>query len=449
MEPNPETLRAQITGLFQAGIAAANPDLAVKRHLRIEGQTLCFGLPCDQRTGRWQNIHLLAFGKAATAMAAAAINLIPSDWLAGKGLVITNDDNVTPVKGCEVIGAGHPLPNAAGLNAAQTLAAKLATTQAGDLVLVLISGGGSALLPYPADGISLADKIATTQNLLACGADIKQINCVRKHLSKLKGGGLAQMAAPADVQALILSDVLGDDLSAIASGPTVADDSRFSDAIDILKSYNLWQQTPPAVQHRLQQGASGLLPETPKPGDPIFLNTDQHLIGSNTISVNAIFDAAKTLGYATQLYNQQLIGEARIVAEQWVEYAKPLLEQITQPTALIAGGETTVTVRGNGLGGRNQELALAFALAAERHELKGGWLFLSGGSDGRDGPTDAAGGIVDPQTLTRIRKAAIDPAAMLDDNNAYQALKAAQDLLLIGATGTNVADLQILLLHPN
>jgi hydroxypyruvate reductase len=442
------SLREHAVAIFQAGVAAADPHLAVRHFLKVDSELLHIGSPqIGYRSGDWRRIHLIAFGKAACAMADAAQAIIPESWLAGKGLVVTNFENMDVVENCQVFGAGHPLPDAAGLHAAKTLASRLHDSKSGELVLVLVSGGGSALLPYPVAGVNLAEKSLTTQLLLASGAGINQINCVRKHLSQLKGGGLARLAAPADLHALILSDVLDNDLSAIASGPTVPDDTTFADAVAILESFGIWQHIPLNVQNHLQQGIQGLHIETPKSGDPIFKRADHTLVGSNATSVDAAMYAATDLGYQAQLYSKQLCGEARSVAEQLV--LKALAAETRQPIALIAGGETTVTLRGTGKGGRNQEMALAFALAAEKYGLNSELTFLSGGTDGRDGPTDAAGGIVDNSTLQRIRDAALDPEAMLDDNNAYPALKAANDLLLCGATGTNVADLQILLLHPN
>jgi len=448
-----ETLRQQAIAFFQAGVAAADPYQAVKSALLADDKQLHLRLDLTDavklRTGNWPRIHLIAFGKAACAMAAAARDTLPAQQLAGKGIAVTTYDNVTTVEHIEVIGAGHPLPDAAGLQAAKLVTEHARSAQHGDLVLVLVSGGGSALLPAPADALTLDEKIATTNLLLACGADINQINCVRKHLSRLKGGGLAKLAAPADLHALILSDVLGDDLSAIASGPTVADDTRFADAIAVLKSYKVWEQIPALVQSHLLQGEQGLQAETPKSGDEIFKNTSHMLIGSNSISVDAVLNAAAEQHYRTDLYSKHLSGEARLVAGKLAAYAKTLQTNgQKQPTAIIAGGETTVTLTGNGKGGRNQEMALAFALAAEQYGLTGDWTFLSGGTDGRDGPTDAAGGIVDSGTLQRIRQTGLDPVAMLNNNDAYSALKAANDLLMTGATGTNVADLQILLLSP-
>ena len=445
-------LREHCLAFFRAGVAAADPQAAVRRCLSsIDGQLQIRLDPNDTelRQGNWSKIHIIAFGKAACAMAIAARQSIPAELLTDSTIAVTTYDNVCEMEGLEVIGAGHPLPDSNGLLAAHKIADKLLGTQQNELVLVLISGGGSALLPYPVDGVSLADKIATTELLLACGATINQINCVRKHLSKLKGGGLARMAAPADLHALILSDVLGDDLSAIASGPTVADPSHFADAISVFKTKQIWDQVPSTVKDYLRQGEAGLQPETLKPADPVLNNTTHTLIGSNAISVEALVHAAQQQGYQTHLYSKHLAGEARQIAEQLVLYCKNLQNQgLQQASAIIAGGETTVTLTGNGKGGRNQEMALAFALAAERHGLPCNWTFLSAGTDGRDGPTDAAGGIVDAQTLSKIRHADIDPQAALANNDSYTALQAAHDLLMTGATGTNVADLQILLLHP-
>jgi len=448
-----EIQRRDIVAIFKAGVAAADPYLAVKNTLSIENGLLKILLDLQDKTKSrscdWKSIHLLAFGKAAVAMAAAAQEIIPTHWLAGKGVAVTTYESTRPLESFEVIGAGHPLPDASGLQAGKVIAERAQQAKAGELVLVLISGGGSALLPAPVPAISLEEKIATTKLLLACGATINQINCVRKHLSQLKGGGLAKLVAPADLHALILSDVLGDDIGSIASGPTVADDSRFLDAIDILKSHAAWIQTPESVQTYLQQGADNLQPETPKSGDNIFNNASHTLIGSNLISLEAAIKMSGNLGYQTAVYSRHLCGEARHAAENLATYAKNRQTNgLKQPIAIIAGGETTVTLSGNGKGGRNQEMALAFALAAEQFQLADNWTFLSGGTDGRDGPTDAAGGIVDSNTLFRMRLAGLDPEKMLNNHDSYPALKAVNDLLMTGATGTNVADLQILLMHP-
>lgn len=423
--------------IFQAGVLAADPYSAVKHCLNLDT------LP----TGK---IHLIAFGKAACAMAQAAVELIPAQRLADTAIAVTNYENVRTVDHVEVLGAGHPLPNHDGFEAAQKIATRVSQAQADDLVLVLISGGGSALLPYPVAGITLKEKIATTDLLLASGATINEINCVRKHLSQLKGGGLAKLAFPAKVHALILSDVLGDDLSTIASGTTVPDTSTYSDAITVLQNKDVWSAVPESVRLHLAQGEQGLIAETPKPDDAVFKQTSCVLCASNTVSLKAAQQTAEQLGYSIQIYSEQLCGIAKDEAEKLAIYAAKLAASnapASSSIALLAGGETTVQLKGNGKGGRNQEFALAFAIAAEQHGLTGQWTLLSGGTDGRDGPTDAAGGIVNASSLQRMKQAGINPSEYLDNNDAYNALHATNDLLITGATGTNVADLQILLLH--
>lgn len=443
--------RSDAFTIFSAGIAAADPYLAVKKCLSVDKDHLAIRLNIDDpgnlRLGKWPKLHLIAFGKAACAMAKAAEEVIPESLWASKGLVVTNYENVAALEHAEVFGAGHPLPDAAGLKAARLIAEKAGRARAGELVLTLVSGGGSALIPCPVESVSLTDKGTVTGLLLASGATINEINCVRKHLSQLKGGGLAKLAAPADLHALILSDVLGDDLSSIASGPTVPDPSTFEEAIRILRDRDIWEQAPDTVRSYLLNGQLGQVPETPKPNDPVFQNTGHTLIGSNAISLRAAVQTARQIGYQTFIYSDHLCGIARDAAEQWVK-SIAARGQIQRPTAYLAGGETTVRLTGNGLGGRNQEMALAFALAAEKAGLDADWVFLSGGTDGRDGPTDAAGGQADSFTLARMRAQGIEPAALLDNNDSYHALQAAGDLLFTGATGTNVADLQILLIRP-
>ncbi len=433
------SIRQDALNIFKAGIAAADPYQAVKRYL------------VPALFNSYAKVHIIAFGKAACAMAHAASEIIPLHMLTDKGIAITNYENVTKIENIDIIGAGHPLPDDAGFKAAQLIAERVSKAQPNELILVLISGGGSALLPYPAGSITLQEKLLTTNLLLASGATINQINCVRKHLSLLKGGGLAKLAFPAHLHALILSDVLGDDLSSIASGPTVADASTYAEAIEVFKDQGVWDQVPDNVREHLEQGKLGAFPETPKPGDDLFKTTKYTLIGSNTISLNATLQSANSLGYEAILYNDHLCGEAKLAGTAFVTQCierrlkSPLQNK---PIALLAGGETTVTLKGNGHGGRNQEMALAFALAAEQQNLSGNWAFLSGGTDGRDGPTDAAGGIVDTNTLNRMTKASFKPLELLENNDSYTALKASDDLINTGATGTNVADLQIALIQP-
>lgn len=447
-----EKLRQDALDIFQTGIDAANPYLAVKRAIKFVDNHLELSLDLadsnNMRIGRWSKIHLIAFGKAACAMAKAAQELIPAELLDNRGIVVTNYENRIELANLTVIGAGHPLPDAAGLHSAALLAERVKKAQQGELVLALISGGGSALLPAPVPPISLAEKMAATNLLLGCGATIQEINCVRKHLSQLKGGKITQLAFPADVHAVILSDVLGDDLSAVASGTTEPDQSSYVDAINVLNHYQIWEKVPFTVQQVLEQGRSGQLKETPKADDPIFKRNSHVLVGSNAMSLNAIVAAAQNRGYQAQLYSQAVCGVAREEAEKLALHVKKILDGgLNIPTALLAGGETTVVLKGAGQGGRNQEMALAFAIAAKKYRLAPCWVFLSGGTDGRDGPTDAAGGVVDAESIERIRNARLNPSNRLNNNDAYTALKSSGDLLVTGATGTNVADLQVLLIN--
>jgi glycerate 2-kinase len=443
----------QILQIFNAGITAADPYLAVKKVLLGDPGLDIFlskkGRGSKIESGNPDKIHLIAFGKAAIPMLSAALDTIPGDNLSGSCIAVTNYENYSPLDHAHVIGAGHPLPDDAGLQAAKLVSQRVQSATSRERILVLISGGGSALLPLPVDGVSLFEKTIVTQLLLSSGATINQINCVRKHLSLLKGGGMAKLAYPALLHALILSDVVGDDISSIASGPTVPDPTFFSDAIQIINDYQLWDQIPVSVQIHLENGVRKRIAETPKPDEFIFQNTGHTLIGSNAISLQAVCESAVELGYCTHLYSDNLCGESRLVADNMAEHAKSLAaDGLKTAIAVIAGGETTVTLTGNGKGGRNQEMALAFALAVERRGLNAGWVFLSGGTDGRDGPTDAAGGVVDADSLQRMRMAGVNPQQLLDSHDSYAALQAGGDLLITGATATNVADLQILLLYP-
>jgi len=428
------------------GVRAADPGAAVRRHLRFDQGRL--QIVCHQedrqalRTEDWSRIHVIAFGKAAVPMAGAVLEIVPQQSLVAPPTVVTSYENATPVDGLRVLGAAHPLPDDNGQQAARHIARIASDARAGELVLALISGGASALLPLPPDNISLADKIAVNELLLACGADIGEINTVRKHLSQLKGGGLARLAAPADMHALILSDVIGDDLSTVASGPTVADDTTFAQALHVFEERDLVQQLPASVRDYMERGCAGEIAETPGSGDEAFANAGSTLIGGNSVSLNAAVAEAENCAYTVHVHSRSMHGEARDVAR---EISRAAAELPAGQHAILAGGETTVTLRGDGRGGRNQELALAFALNAEQQSMPANWVLLSGGTDGIDGPTDAAGGIVGPETLQRIRDAGGGPQALLENNDAYRALQMSNDLLMTGATGTNVADLLVFL----
>ena len=443
-----ETLRADAHAIFLAGVAAADPAALVTRALRLGPQG---GLRLGDGEIRPPGVlRIVAIGKAACPMAAAAAAALPKSIFPGAGIIVVNRENAQPVERFRVLATGHPLPDRAGTEAAVEVERHISGASGNDGLLVLLSGGGSAILPAPAAGLSLEEKVAVTELLLRSGADIGEVNTVRKHLSRLKGGGLARKAYPASVETLILSDVIGDDLSTIASGPTAPDPTSFEDAVDVLKRRGAWQRIPDAARKRLERGAAGEVPDTPEAGDPVFARVSNRILGSNTLSLAAAEQKAGELGYDVRVPSRQLIGEAREAAAFLASQCDREAIPHNRPgrRAILCGGETTVTVRGTGRGGRNQELALAFALAVEQQDdtSPDPWALLSGGTDGIDGPTDAAGALVDGGTLRRGRSAGFDPARALEQNDSYAFLDGAGDLLRTGATGTNVADLQILLM---
>ncbi len=414
-------LRAEASRLFQAALKAADPAGALRAAWAENPPEV------PVKNGRY---ILVAVGKAAIPMAEEALRLLrPAPVTA---LVVTNYENARPVAGATVMASGHPVPDENGEKAGLAVADLLSGATADDRVIALISGGGSALLPAPAPGLTLADKAAVNRLLLANGYEITEINLIRQQLSRLKGGGMLRLAAPARVNAFILSDVIGDDLRTIASGPTVAPLGSRADARRLLEQRGVWPQLPQAVRAHL--GA----PEADKAALPAARNL---LIGSNRKSLEAIEKAVE--GMNATIISDRLTGDVGDAANAILQAAKAAPQDA--PQCLIFGGETTVTLRGKGLGGRNQELALRLALAAPG-VLSRPWAFLSGGTDGRDGPTEAAGGLVDSGSAARMRAAGADPDALLADNDSNRALAASGDLLVVGATGTNVADVQIMLL---
>ncbi|UWQ45307.1 glycerate kinase type-2 family protein [Leisingera aquaemixtae] len=409
--------------LFQAAVDRADPAKALRAQLELS--------PLSPLPEGGRNV-LLAVGKAAIPMMREALALIPD---AAQALAITNPENYTEIPGATVICGAHPVPDEASAAAGQAAIELAHSLGPDDRLIALISGGGSALMVAPAPGLTLADKAAVNQLLLASGLEINEMNLIRQQLSGIKGGGLLRHAAPAQVQAFILSDVIGDDLRAIASGPTVAPIGTRAQAREILQRAGIWDNAPAAV--RTQLSTAEEVRDVPPPAS----NT---LIGSNRHSLKAMMAAAAE-GWTCKLVSHRLVGDVAEAAETVVTAAQNAPKN--KPFALIFGGETTVQLRGSGLGGRNQELALRVAkLGAER--LSGDWLFLSGGTDGRDGPTDAAGGIATPATWDAIKVAGLDPDALLANNDSYAALKAADALLITGGTGTNVADVQVFLKRP-
>ena len=431
-------LRADLDTIVQFALTAVAPEACLRQVLRREDDLLhvaeeSFDLSQVRR------IFVVGMGKASARMAASLEDLLGERI--SDGLVVTADGYKVATRNVEITEASHPVPDARGLAASERIVTLIGEASEEDLVIVLISGGGSALLPLPAPGIALSALISTNELLLLSGAKIQEINTVRKHLSQVKGGQLARCAFPAQVLTLVLSDVPGDPLHAIASGPTVGDPTTFHQAEQILRQYHVWSHLPDTVRERIEAGARGELPETPEPGDRIFQRVKTKIIGSGSIAAEAALGEAERLGYHTLLLTTTLEGEAREVGKLLASLAREEVKRglpVPYPALIMAAGETTVTVRGEGKGGRNQELALSAALGIEGvpHVV-----ISSLGTDGRDGPTDAAGGMVDGGTVGRMQERGIDPQEYLDRNDAYRALEQAGDLILTGPTGTNVADL--------
>jgi glycerate 2-kinase len=439
-------LRASAAQLQRAALAAVDPAEAVYRfvsrvgdRILIDGQAYAL---CD-----FDHIYLAGAGKAALPMA-EAIGEVLHDHLSG-GVIITkyhHVDRQLPDQ-LRVHEAGHPVPDEQSVAATRDLAALLEPITPRDLVFCVLSGGGSALMTLPAEDITLADLQTTTQLLLRAGATIHQINTIRKHLDTIKGGGLAQLAHGAPIVSLILSDVIGDDLSVIASGPTVPDPSTFADAWRVIEQFDLARQLPTAVRARLERGVSGEIPDTPKPGDPLFDRVQTVIIGSNAQAAQAAETAARQLKFNTLLLSTQVQGEAREVAKVTAAIAKEIAvynRPVPKPACIILGGETTVTLKGSGLGGRNQEMALAGALAIDGLP---NILIAALGTDGTDGPTDAAGAIATGETVGRAKAIGLDAQAHLAANDSYHFFQALGDLIITGPTGTNVNDLLFMLVE--
>ncbi|WP_298563475.1 DUF4147 domain-containing protein [uncultured Aliiroseovarius sp.] len=415
-------LRRSARQIFLKAVEAADSARAVRNALNQSP------FPPPGPNGQY---YVVSIGKAAPAMMREALRHIDGEYQA---LCVTHPENEEQIDGATRLHGAHPVPNENSLAAGQAVKDLLAQAGADDQVIALISGGGSALMALPADGISIEDKGKVSALLLGAGIDITQMNLVRQQLSQLKGGGMLRVASPAPVTAYILSDVIGDELRAIASGPTVAPIGTRENARAICKAAGVWSDLPASVQkHLSQSGAPDDVPQT----------AQNHLIGSNRHSLHAAAIEAQSVG-AVQIISDMLTGDVRDAATTLLDAAE------TAPagtlTVLLAGGETTVQLTGTGRGGRNQELALHVAMGAAKRGLQGDWVFLSGGTDGRDGPTDAAGGIVDADSLGRMIDAGTDPAALLHNNDSYAALQASGDLLMTGATGTNVADIQCFLI---
>jgi len=421
------TLRRQALAIFRAALRAADPAEAVERHLR------------SRNLGRYRNIYVVGAGKAGAAMARATERVLGKRITAG--LINVKYGHVAKLRRIELNECGHPVPDAQGVAGATLIASLAESAGPDDLVVCLISGGGSALLPLPAPPVTLEDKQATTRLLLACGANIHEINTLRKHISRIKGGQLARLAAPATVEALLLSDVIGDNLDVIGSGPTAPDASTFADAARILDRYGIAGRVPAPVRERIERGMSGEIPETPKPSDPLFARVRNTVVGSNRLALEAAARHARSLGFRTLVLSSVIEGETREIARMHAAIAREIVEAgrpLKPPACIITGGETTVTLKGSGLGGRNQEFALAAAIDIQGLPRT---VVFSAGTDGTDGPTDAAGAVADGDTLRRNP----DAARYLEQNDSYHYFESLGDLVITGPTNTNVADVRLVL----
>jgi len=441
-----------VNEIFSAALKEVNPFIAVKKYSdKIYSEFI---------KNKSRQIFLIGFGKASCQMAKAVEESIGCKLPITRGIIITKyghagiqttDDgrktkDVTSIK---IIEAGHPIPDENGLKATEEAINLLKIADESTLIICLISGGGSALFVSPYSGITLDEKQKITDLLLKAGADITELNTVRKHISKVKGGRLAGIAYPAKIITLALSDVIGDKLDVIASGPTAPDISTFEDALNVISKFNLAEKTPRNVMDMLSKGRAGLIPETPKRQNPVFENVHNIIVGNNLKALAAAEDKAQSLGFKTEILSSAITGEAGDAGNWLAEKAKATRNKLRitsekKKICLISGGETTVTVKGTGKGGRNTELALSFA-----KEIKGikGITLLSAGTDGTDGPTDAAGAIVDGETVNRAEKLGLNPEKYLDNNDSYNFFRQINSLLITGPTGTNVMDIQIMLIE--
>jgi hydroxypyruvate reductase len=431
--------------IMRAALRAVDPYQAVKNAVRVEGDVLSVGAATyDLR--RYARVFVVGAGKASAPMARAVEELLADRIV--EGLVNVKYGYTDETRRVRLHEAAHPLPDQSGLDGTRAIVRLLERAGEDDLALCLMSGGGSALMMLPDDSISLADYQSLTTQLLRSGATINQINTIRKHIERVKGGRLAQIASPATLATLILSDVVGNPLDFIASGPTVPDTTTFADALDVLRQFDLQEKVPAPVRALLERGARGEVPETPKPGDAIFERVSTVVIGSNDIAAEAALREARDLGFETLLLTTYLEGEARDAGKLAAALAKELVNRgqpLRPPACLILGGETTVTVRGEGKGGRNQEIALAAAIALGGLERA---LIAALATDGSDGPTDAAGGFADGASLDRARAIGADPRDALARNDSNAHLSAVGDLLVTGPTNTNVNDLLFVFAFP-
>ena len=437
-------LRRHANEIFKHVLGTLDPEQLVKEKVSILDSTLVVE-EREYDLNNYENIYVVGGGKACAPMAKAMEDIL-GDKI-DDGLIVVKYNHGLPLKKIETIEASHPIPDKNGVRGTSNILRLLSKTGEKDLIICLISGGGSALLVQPHKEITLQDIQTTSAELLACGAAIDEINTVRKHLSSIKGGQIAKAAYPSTLITLILSDVVGDPMDIIASGPTVPDESTFEDAYAIIQKYSLEEKMPNSACGFLKRGKMGKIEETPEAGNEIFDNTQNIIVGSNRIALEAAEKRAREMGYNTIILSSLVEGESRDAAKFLAAIAKEVSRTgtpIPKPACIIAGGETTVTIRGKGKGGRNQEFALSAAMEIEGCE---GVVILSAGTDGTDGPTDATGAIVDFNTCKDARvKFSRNPEEFLNNNDSYNFFKKTGEHIVTGPTMTNVMDIMISLI---
>jgi len=436
-------IRENLKSIFNAGLNAVRPDEAIKAAVKRQGNILVV----NQQTYNldyYKKIFIVGAGKGAAPMAMAMEEILSDNLYAG--LIIVKNGHGLELQTTRVLEAAHPTPDAAGLDASKQMIEFLEETGEEDLVLCLITGGASSLLTLPIDGLSFEEKQNTTNVLLECGATIQEINTIRKHLSKIKAGRLAEIAYPAHVATLIVSDVIGNQFTNIGSGPTAPDHTTFEDCLKIIAKYKLEEKLPESVIKIMNDGVEDRIDETPKEDDQIFDNVNNSIIADNLMAMQAAKAHAEKLGYNSMLLASTMQGEAREVAKALAAIAKEVKQNnnpVQAPACILIGGETTVNIKGDGKGGRNMEFALALALDIANEE---GIHALCAGSDGTDGPTDAAGAMVNCDTVDNAERAGLDSTAYLDNNDSYSYFKKLGNLFVTGPTLTNVMDINIILI---
>lgn len=452
--------KEDLESIFMAGVRRVDPHFLIQDSVTLQNEHLIIrsGNKSERfDLSEFNRIFVAGFGKA-TARMAMAVEEILGERIS-KGVIAVKYGHTERLKKIDIIEAGHPVPDENGLHAAHIIADLASGADEKTVIITLISGGGSALIPYPWKGpcgggdvtLTLAEKQTVTRVLLECGASIAEINAVRKHLSRIKGGRLSELMAPATSINLILSDVVGDRLDIIASGATSPDISTFMEMRTVFEKYGITGQMPENVLKILRSGLKKQIPETPKPGDKIFDNVNNMLIGTNSLALSAAQEEAELRGYQSQILTSQLVGEAREMARELSEIARKYQKRKVpheKPFCLLFGGESTVTIHGDGKGGRNQELALSFlSEMVDNRSAMDRISFLSGGTDGNDGPTDAAGAFATVEMLNRARKKGLSHMDYLNNNDAYHFFEAINGLLKTGPTNTNVCDIQVILIH--